>query len=471
MYYRLVLFSKFLLMLAACVIFPLCLTAQRGSQDNNTLSASLLIEKAYRQQDRGNLNKSSELAAQAASEAKNEMINAKDSISISSAKRILAESAIIISKAIEATGADRKGGFLDSNIIWLSARIKEFRAQHSYPAFAGDLYFTLAEKYLQWAPDFLPAFTQKQASDSASKYLILAWKDYKSFNKTGSEAYGKLLNDLSKLAYKNRNFQTAEDYAIEWVLWLEQKGKNQDAAAGIWLAQCEFFNNHTDLAFKHINEGLNLSVIQKDPVAYAEGTRAYACMAYAERGTSEACVVYNILIPGLDAAATESGQAALNARLLLLAGITDLAEIDPASLDSLKATSTTLSKSITPNLSLLSSPWPEFYFRLDQCRLSLLGRDTATAKNQFSDLEKRLDFLAPQYPEVSTHDLRNELLLIKACLNLFEKKTDKALSTLKDYKNQKKHHPAFEKIQPEMMIQDRFMIREEMVNHYNLLCK
>lgn len=438
---------------------------------DNKSSAELLLEKAFRQQEKGNLTKAMDIASQAANRAKQEMEIQPDSASRMTSKRVVAESYILISKGIEALGADRKGGLLDSNITWLTSRIREFRAIKNYPVFAGDLYFTMAEKYLLWAPDFLPSLSQKQASDSASRYLLLAWKDYQAFQKTGSEAYGKLLNDLSKLAYKNQNYQAAEDYALEWVIWLEQTGKNPDPSSGIWLAQCEFFNKHSDLAFKHINDGLNLAVTQKNPIAYAEGTRTYACMAYAERGTSEAAVVYGILIPGLSAAVSEEGQAALNARLMLLAGITDLIEIDPSALDSLRELARQLEKNIIPDLALLASPWPEFYFRIDQCRLALLSGDSAMATNQLGDLEKRLSFLAPQYPEVSTHDLKSELLLMRASIMLSEKRNNDALHLLKDYKNTKKHHPSYDDIQPESMLNDRYLIREEMVNHYNLFCK
>lgn len=438
---------------------------------NEKSPSAILLEKAFRQQEKGNLKRAVEIAEEAASLARKELSSPSDSAQTSISKRVFVESCILISKGIEATGAELKGGLLDSNITWLTKRIIEFRSMKKPAVFAGDLYFTLAEKYLLWAPDFLPDLSQKQSSDSASRYLILAWRDYQSFGQTGSEAYGKLLNDLSKLAYKSRNFQTAEDYALEWVLWMEQTGINHEPGAKIWLAQCEFFNQHNDLAFKHINEGLNLAVIQKNAIAYAEGVRAYACMAYAERGTSEAAVVYSILIPGLQAAISQEGQSVLNARLMLLAGITDLMEVDPSVMDSLKDLSNQISKSINPDLALLSSPWPEFYYRIDQCRLSLLTGDTATARSRLTDLEKRLEILIPDFPEVSTHDLKCELKLIYASILLYEKNQEAALKALREYKSLKKHHPSFEKISPEAMINDRYLIREEMVNHYNLLCK
>jgi hypothetical protein len=435
--------------------------------------AAIMLEKAFRQQEKGNLTKAMEIAAQAAKKAGAEIQtgSASDTVNIRGAKRVIAESYILISKGIEASGADRKGGLLDSNLTWLSARIKQFRSDRNYPVFAGDLYFTLAEKYLLWSPDFLTKFSQKQASDSASRYLVLAWKDYIAFNQTGSDAYGKLLNDLSKLAYKNRNYQAAEDYALEWILWMEQSGKAPNPASKIWLAQCEFFNQHPDLAFKHINEGLNLSVVQKDPISYAEGTRAYACMAYAERGSSEAAVVYGILAPGLDAAKNDEGESILNARLMMIAGITDLAEIDPVLIDSLNDISEQLSKSILPDLALLSSPWPEFYFRLDQCRLSLIKGDWVAASAKLSDMEKRLEFLAPQYPEVSTHELKSEMMLLKASVLIQENKKEAALKVLQDYKSRKKLYPSYDKIDPDSMLNDPTLIREELVNHFNLLCK
>jgi hypothetical protein len=86
-------------------------------------------------------------------------------------------------------------------------------------------------------------------------------------------------------------------------------------------------------------------------------------------------------------------------------------------------------------------------------------------------MEERLEFLAPQYPEVSTHELKSEMMLLKASVLIQENKKEAALKVLQDYKSRKKLYPSYDKIDPDSMLNDPTLIREELVNHFNLLCK